>query len=60
MENQSVSLIDKRNINNKKEEKIMKNNISKKIQRQITIINFLKTETKSSNAILQHLALKGH
>ncbi|MBE7684818.1 WYL domain-containing protein [Tenacibaculum piscium] len=38
----------------------MKNNISKKIQRQITIINFLKTETKSSNAILQHLALKGH
>ncbi|WP_233882190.1 WYL domain-containing protein, partial [Tenacibaculum piscium] len=41
-------------------EKIMKNNISKKIQRQITIINFLKTETKSSNAILQHLALKGH
>ncbi|MBE7648785.1 WYL domain-containing protein [Tenacibaculum finnmarkense] len=38
----------------------MKNNISKKIQRQIAIINFLKIETKSSSDILNHLAFKGH
>ncbi len=38
----------------------MKNTISKKIQRQITILNFLKNGTQKSNELLNHLKLKGH
>lgn len=34
--------------------------ISKKIQRQIAILNFLKEETKTSSQLLQYLKSKGH
>ncbi|OSY88533.1 hypothetical protein WH52_07235 [Tenacibaculum holothuriorum] len=37
-----------------------KNTISKKVQRQITILNFLKEGTKRSNDLLNHLKFKGH
>ncbi|MHC9088364.1 WYL domain-containing transcriptional regulator [Tenacibaculum sp. IMCC1] len=37
-----------------------KNTISKKIQRQITILNFLKLGTQKSSDLLNHLKLKGH
>lgn len=37
-----------------------KNTISKKIQRQITILNFIKEETRRSNDLLQHLKNNGH
>lgn len=37
-----------------------KNTISKKIQRQITILNFLKKDSQKSTNLLNHLKLKGH
>jgi predicted DNA-binding transcriptional regulator YafY len=37
-----------------------KNTISKKVQRQITIVNFLKIENRTSKQLLDHLKLKGH
>jgi predicted DNA-binding transcriptional regulator YafY len=40
--------------------KELKTTISKKIQRQITIINFLKEGSKTSKELLWHLNYKGH
>ncbi|MBE7659241.1 hypothetical protein J2Q11_03380 [Tenacibaculum finnmarkense genomovar finnmarkense] len=54
MENQSLFLPKTKNM------KELKNAISKKIQRQIVIINFLKEGEKTNNQLLTHLKIKGH
>lgn len=40
--------------------KEIKTSISKKIQRQIVIVNFLKDGNKTSKELLTHLSIKGH